>query len=164
MIIDTDDVVRWVSPVGGDSTSTAFHNNGRDWIAGLTTFSRIELDGTAAHTALTDSDCTKFHHDITSGKTGLLVEVDGTEAGVQHIESMLAEVDAAGATIREWDLAEILSDNMRSRGDDPSTFVGSSVDWFHMNAAVYDPTDDSVIVSSRENFVIKLDYQSGNII
>jgi len=32
------------------------------------------------------------------------------------------------------------------------------VDWFHMNTAIYDPSDDSVILSSRENFLIKVDY------
>jgi hypothetical protein len=29
-----------------------------------------------------------------------------------------------------------------------------------MNTAIYDPRDDSIIVSSRENFVIKLDYRT----
>jgi hypothetical protein len=33
-----------------------------------------------------------------------------------------------------------------------------------MNAATYDPSDDSVIVSSRENFLIKLDYSTGRIV
>lgn len=33
-----------------------------------------------------------------------------------------------------------------------------------MNSAIYDPSDDSIIVSSRENFVIKIDYQTGNIL
>ena len=50
---------------------------------------------------------------------------------------------------------------MWAEGDDPTRFVRPGVDWFHVNAATYDPRDDSVIVSSRENFVIKLDYATG---
>jgi len=33
-----------------------------------------------------------------------------------------------------------------------------------MNSATYDSRDDSLIVSSRENFVIKVDYSSGRLI
>ena len=43
-------------------------------------------------------------------------------------------------------------------------FVRPGVDWFHNNSAIYDPSDDSIIVSSRENFVIKLDHKTGQII
>jgi hypothetical protein len=53
---------------------------------------------------------------------------------------------------------------MTSLGDEPSNFVRLGVDWFHMNAATYDPRDDSIIVSSRENFLIKLDYRTGAIV
>jgi hypothetical protein len=36
-------------------------------------------------------------------------------------------------------------------------------DWFHNNAVTYNRADDSLIVSSRENFVICLDYETGAI-
>jgi hypothetical protein len=36
-------------------------------------------------------------------------------------------------------------------------------DWFHNNAVAYNRADDSVIVSSRENFLICLDYETGAI-
>lgn len=49
-------------------------------------------------------------------------------------------------------------------GDDPSNFVRNGADWFHMNAATYDPADDTLLISSRENFVVKLDYNTGKII
>ena len=58
-------------------------------------------------------------------------------------------------------MGDLLSAYMTAHGDDPSTFVRPGVDWFHLNAATYDPSDDSVIVSSRENFIIKLDYATG---
>lgn len=66
--------------------------------------------------------------------------------------------------LNQWQLGAILGAYMESQGDDPSAFVRPGTDWFHNNAATYDPVDDSVIISSRENFVIKLDYSTGRII
>jgi hypothetical protein len=49
-------------------------------------------------------------------------------------------------------------------GDDPSQFVfPAPTDWFHNNAAYYNRADDSLIVSSRENFVICIDYETSAI-
>ena len=58
---------------------------------------------------------------------------------------------------------QIIADAMRARGDDPSAFVRRGQDWFHNNSATYRASDNSLIVSSRENFVIALDYASGAI-
>jgi hypothetical protein len=58
---------------------------------------------------------------------------------------------------------QIIANAMRAGGDDPSAFVRRGQDWFHNNAVTYRASDDSLIVSSRENFVIALDYQSGAI-
>jgi arylsulfate sulfotransferase len=76
----------------------------------------------------------------------------------------VAEITDQGAVLNRWDLAAILSAYMTSQGDDASAFVRPGVDWFHNNATAYDRGDGSLIVSSRENFVIKLDYATGNII
>ena len=53
---------------------------------------------------------------------------------------------------------------MTANGDDPTLFVRPGVDWFHNNASTYDPRDDSLIVSSRENFLIKLNYSTGQVV
>ncbi|KHN65112.1 hypothetical protein BA188_11250 [Aeromonas hydrophila] len=53
---------------------------------------------------------------------------------------------------------------MLQEGDEPSNFVRDGMDWFHMNAATYDPADDTLVISSRENFVVKLDYTTGKLI
>lgn len=105
-----------------------------------------------------------FHHNIDSGKSGLLIELDGTTDGVLKIESFLSEIDNDGNVIKEWDLGKIFSEYMQQEGDDPSNFVRDGADWFHMNAATYDPSDDTLLVSSRENFVVKLDYNTGKIV
>jgi hypothetical protein len=53
---------------------------------------------------------------------------------------------------------------MIAGGDDPTQFVYPPTnDWFHNNACTYRSSDNSLIVSSRENFVIALDYDSGTI-
>ena len=53
---------------------------------------------------------------------------------------------------------------MIAGGDDPSQFVfPTPTDWFHNNGAAYNRADDSLIVSSRENFVICLDYNTSAI-
>jgi len=61
-------------------------------------------------------------------------------------------------------MADILTSYMRKNGDDPTAFVRPGIDWFHVNASVYDPSDDSVIVSSRENFLIKIDCQTKDVV
>jgi len=53
---------------------------------------------------------------------------------------------------------------MLANGDDPSAFVRPGSDWFHVNASTYDPSDDTVIISSREDFLIKLNYSTHEIV
>jgi hypothetical protein len=53
---------------------------------------------------------------------------------------------------------------MIAGGDDPSRFVyPPPTDWFHINGSTYNRADDSLIVSSRENFLICLDYETSAI-
>ena len=50
---------------------------------------------------------------------------------------------------------------MVAGGDDPSQFVFLiPTDWFHNNGVAYNRADDSVIISSREHFVICFDYET----
>ncbi len=37
-----------------------------------------------------------FHHNIDQGKTGVLIELDGTTSGALKIESFLSEIDNKG--------------------------------------------------------------------
>ena len=75
---------------------------------------------------------------------------------------MILEVDEAdGHVLKTFNMADIISAAMIAGGDDPSQFViHSPIDWFHNNGAVYNRADDSVIISSRENFLICLDYET----
>jgi arylsulfate sulfotransferase len=165
VVVDTDAEIRWVAPGLGDAMSSIFQND--EFIVGdetTPTLYRLRLDGTLTQSTLASPTYTMFHHNIDPGKIGLFAEVNAVSGGVVNYQTTVAEITEFGAVLNHWDLAAILSAYMLSQGDDPTAFIRPGVDWFHSNSSTYDPSDDSVIVSSRENFVIKVDYQSGNII
>lgn len=170
IIMDVDGEVRWDADIKKISSSSSFIKNA--FWTGTTKGTATAIDVLSLYgksdvlhingTAM-GSDA-YFHHNIDFGKQGILIELDGTTDGALKIESFLSEIDESGNVIKEWDLGKIFSEYMVQEGDDPSNFVRDGVDWFHMNAATYDPADDTLLVSSRENFVVKLDYNTGKII
>jgi arylsulfate sulfotransferase len=170
-IVDTDGEIRWVGTADTITTSTIFYDNSlftvKATVAGAdgggTGIVRNEFDGTVSDVADYASDgVTVFHHNLEFGKTGILAAVS-TPA---YMQSNVLEVDTAGNILHSWDLAQIITNAMIAGGDDPTKFVpasGSMVDWFHNNSNAYRPSDDTLLVSSRENFVIALDYETGAI-
>ncbi|MBA3832924.1 MAG: aryl-sulfate sulfotransferase [Chthoniobacterales bacterium] len=163
VILDTDGAIRWVSPLATSLqtiASSGFFDNAV-YVTDSTNLYREDLDGTvtlvADYSAL---GVINFHHNIDRGKSGIILDVDT----VAFTESINWEVDAAGNILETWNLANIISAAMIAGGDDPSLFVfPAPTDWFHNNAVTYRRSDDSFIVSSRENFVIGLDYQTDAI-
>lgn len=167
-ILDTDGAIRWVGPPGNvPPYDDAFFNNAI-YRSEATSLYRVDLDGTV--TLLhdyTDLSVANFHHNIDPGKVGLLAEVDtdvNGPLGTAQVEATVIEVDSAGNLVNFWNMGDIISAAMIAGGDDPAQFVfpvsANPNDWFHNNAAFYNRADDSVIVSSRENFVIALDYET----
>ncbi|HEY2711371.1 MAG TPA: aryl-sulfate sulfotransferase [Chthoniobacterales bacterium] len=164
VIVDSDGNLRWVSPLAVPNALTGSSTFYQGAIyAGVTSILyRIDLDGTV--TVLNDysttDDVLNFHHNIDAGKAGLLAAVDTTS----QFESTILDVDLTGTVVKTFNMADIISAAMTAGGDDPSQFVyPSPTDWFHNNAATYNRADDSIIVSSRENFVICIDYASSTI-
>jgi arylsulfate sulfotransferase len=159
-IIDTDGALRWVGTVGSGSGTATFYDNAAYLAHGPRLF-RIELDGTV--TLLDDYSTlgiVNFNHNIDRGKVGIILEADTTT----YFESVFIEVDASGRVLKTWNLADIISAAMRAGGDDPNQFVHPRpTDWFHGNSVTYNRADDSLIVSSRENFLICIDYQTSAI-
>ena len=163
VILDTDGELRWVNPtsnLGALGASSLFINNTVYETHGPI-LNRVDLDG--ASSVLRDFSSrgvVNFHHNIDPGKTGMLLEADTTS----YTESVIMEVDFSGNLLKTWNFADIISAAMRAGGDDPSQFVyPAPTDWFHNNAATYNRADDSLIVSSRENFVICVDYNTSAI-
>lgn len=163
IVMDSDGEVRWWVPGNGFSVSTVFDRNVFMARIGGMMMRRTELDGSWSDLSLA-SNYTEIHHNVDPGRTGILVEVDGLRNGVPDLENNLIEVAQDGSLIKEWRFGDLLSAYMSARGDDPTKFVRLGVDWFHMNAAAYDPHDDSIIVSSRENFIMKVRYATGEIL
>ncbi len=163
-VIDTDGAIRWVGTAGVRHYVSTFYDNAI-YLANLGLL-RIELDGTVTRVDdLADLDARGLHHSIDRGKQGMIIDVD-TESWV---ESTNLEIDAAGNVLKKWVLGDIISKAMIAGGDDPSEFVrmangrydfNAYEDWFHNNSVAYRKSDDSLIISSRENFVICLDYET----
>ena len=157
-IIDTDGALRWVGTAGISAGSFIFFDNAA-YLGHGHQLSRIDLDGTV--TLLADYSSlgvTNFHHNIDRGKVGIILDADTTT----HYNSVNIEVDASGRVLKTWNMAHIISAAMIAGGDDPSQFVyPTPTDWFHLNGVTYNRADDSLIVSSRENFLICLDYDNG---
>jgi arylsulfate sulfotransferase len=160
VILDTDGRIRWVGATGFSSfVSTLFQNS--IYIANGSRLFRVELDGTFALVRdYSSTGVTAFHHNIDFGKRGLILEEDTPT----QIESVIIEVDTLGNILKTWQLADIITAAMTAGGDDASQFVKPApTDWFHSNAVTYKKSDDSLLVSSRENFVIALNYADGAI-
>lgn len=164
VVIDSDGNLRWVGTGLHDSYTSLFAGDSFLVGSGNTPeLYRMDLDSTFITTRIALPSMKWFHHDLLPGKSGLLAEIDALENGVEKVESVLAEIGPAGQVIKQWDMATIFREYMQSHGDDPSNFVIDGIDWFHMNSAIYNAADDSLLVSSRENFVVKLDYETGRI-
>jgi hypothetical protein len=165
VVVDTDGALRWVGVGMSNSESAAIV--GDEFVIGdaaAPTVYTLGFDGTLSQGLVQSGTYTNFAHNIDPGKNGLLADVDTVVNGVVNHESTLSEITQQGAVFAQWDLAAIIEAYMQSQGDDPSAFVRPGADWFHLNSSTYDARDDSIIVSSRENFVVKIDYRTGAII
>jgi hypothetical protein len=159
-IIDTDGALRWVGTAGLAFGSVTFFDNAA-YLAHGHLLSRIDLDG--AFTLLGDYSSlglVNFHHNIDRGKVGIILDADTTT----YFGSTMIEVDVSGTVLKQWNMAAIIRAAMIAGGDDPNQFVYQTpTDWFHLNGVTYNRADDSLIVSSRENFLICLDYETNGI-
>ena len=159
-IIDTDGALRWVG-TAGISVGTAIFFDNAVYLGHGYQLSRIDLDGTVTLVGDYSSlGIVFFNHNIDRGKVGIILDVDTTTS----FESTFIEVDASGRVLKTWNMANIISAAMIAGGDDPSQFVyPTPIDWFHLNGVTYNRADDSLIVSSRENFLICIDYETKGI-
>lgn len=103
-----------------------------------------------------------FHDEIIelpNGNFVAAVDKPGTIIGNQWglIPSrgdVMIEVDPkSGAVVTEWDLLSLMDvDRLEEIG------IGQDGDWFHMNGIAYRPSDDSFIVSGRNQAVCRLSH------
>ncbi len=162
-IVDIDGELRWVGAAlnNGPSQASTFQKNGILYGSGSSLL-RLELDG--SYRTLADyrntADVTYIgHHNFDAGKFGTLLEVNRST----DTEATILEVADDGQLLNTFDLSKIIEDEILAGGEDPSNFVRRSTDWFHNNAATYWKSQDTLVVSSRENFVIGIDYSTKKI-
>ena len=168
VIVDTDGQIRWAVP--GAPTQAVYFTNGQ-FVRGTNnpaTVTLLQFDGTESNSPaiLPQPLLNFFHHNMDPGPQGVLADLSGRDSLGISDEDIVAEIlpFSNQPPVQTFDMATILSSYMQANGDDPTQFVRPGVDWFHLNASTYDASDNSVIVSSRENFLIKLDYTTQNII
>ncbi len=161
LLLDTDGEIRWAGYAGSIGGTSIFYNNGF-YVTNGAFILRAELDGGGDLLGdYADNGVLNFHHNIDVGRDGIIMDVNTAE----QTESVNIEVDATtGAVLHTWNLAEIISAAMTAGGDNPADFVAPApYDWFHNNAATYRASDNTLIVSSRENFVAAVDYDTGEL-
>ena len=97
-----------------------------------------------------------FHHNVQEKPNGNFL-VTATNPTSTHLngspttEDYVIELDrSSGNIINTWDLKQSLNEYRRTL---PGT---DSTDWFHGNAVIYDPSDNTIIVSGRTQGVVKL--------
>ena len=159
IIIDSDGEVRWTGMAHRGGKQALLFRNGI-YVSAATSLVRLEFDG-RSQTLMDYSDIgvVGFNHNFDYGRDGIVMDVDMSDLP----EAVNIEVDGDGKVLHTWNLQDIITDAMIAGGDDPSDFVFPGRIWFHNNATAYRPSDDSLIVSSRENFVIALDHDSNAI-
>lgn len=105
----------------------------------------------------------RLHHEINEKSPGgnlLVASNSGEYNGISDdTEDLVVEIDRhSGTIIKQWNLAEIF-DSLR-----PRIWTEGENDWCHLNSIEYDPSDNSLIVSSKlQCFVSKIDYETGSI-
>ena len=164
-IIDIDGEVRWRAPPAPDALFPRMFTP-QGLIAGATSSStvyRYDWLGRFQTAPMSDARCVDSHHNFAPGREGILNTVSFRENDVDRGLSVLAEMTADAVILRIWDFDKIFTETIATAGEDPSSFIRPDFNWFHMNSAIYDASDDTVIVSSRENFVVKADYTTGAI-
>ncbi len=170
VIMDIDGNVRWqmaLEPGMPFNGHSSLFDDGKFVMAIDDKLLHLGLDGQVTSHTIAINGLTNIvaHHELSKGKQGYLVELDAENQSTKTriLESILVEVDGKGQVMKYWDFAEIFVDYLLSQGENPLDFVRNGIDWFHMNSAIYDETDNSLLVSSRENFVVKIDYDTKEI-
>ncbi|MGL5561853.1 MAG: aryl-sulfate sulfotransferase, partial [Tannerellaceae bacterium] len=168
-VMDSDGSIRWLlslkqhPKLGNLNGGCGFHRlrNGNfvcgDVISGM--IFEINLWGEVVNEWSLRSKGYEFHHEIIEIPSGnFIITVSKTNSyhlsGVATIEDVIVEIDRqTGNVVREWDLKESL-DEYRNLLKSPA--IPGYNDWAHCNAVLYDEKDNTLIVSSRFQGLIKL--------
>ncbi|KRM23353.1 hypothetical protein FC90_GL000307 [Latilactobacillus graminis DSM 20719] len=108
-------------------------------------------------------ETTIIHHDaIELPNHNLLLTV--SDGSAKYIEDTMVELSRkTGKVVKVIDLKRLLPAKLYQNYDATKRSDGK-LDWFHQNAIDYDSSDNSIVISSRnQDLVMKLDYQTAKI-
>lgn len=101
-----------------------------------------------------------LHHDVYELPNGNFLAIT---QGSETKQDLLVEIERkSGEIIKSWNFREILDANRQTVIDKVS--VNHPLDWLHLNAIVYDASDDSIIATSRnQSCMVKFDKATSKI-
>jgi arylsulfate sulfotransferase len=162
VILDIDGQPRWVGMVSGFPGPSTYFSGGAVYYGIGSRLIKMELDGTVTDIKdyyFSGEALSLYRRNIDQGKDGLLLHVDRAE----NREAVILEVDAAGKTLNTFDMNKIIEDAVVAGRENPAPLVRRNIDWLGINSATYWRAQDALVVSSRENFVIAIDYKTQKI-
>ena len=179
VLFDTDGYIRWgykapatnqSPPPGGGSSAAIVADGGTDFYIsdGGTTLYRYNFNtgnyaklgnlGSAGDTGIGRIG----DHNIDFGRNGSFL-IGATTNAHPLDESTVLETNTS-IVLNRWDFGSIITNNISPGDTTCSGFVNPTTDWYHENSNTYNPADNTIVSSSRENFIIAVDYdvpQSG---
>lgn len=167
-ILDIDGEARWQFPITERVAWTSFMEKEKLFLFHDDYIYWVDLFGAVLQKKIHSKRFKNLalDHEVTRGKEGYLISARGVRKKDNQFltASIILEVDDLGNVIRSWEMGEIIAKHMKEMGDPFFEFVREGEDWFHINSVIYtNPEDNSLLVSSRENFVVKLDYDTKEI-
>jgi len=160
VVFDIDGNVRWYSPQSSFQVFTKLQN-GR--------FMRTYTEGVEGNVMMEQDLLGKIyaiyyvadgiHHDVYELPTGNLL-ITSSDMRSNTTKDYLVEVDRKnGHIVRSFDMKDILDP-----GRPHQVLQLAVTDWLHLNSIVYDPSDHSIIISSKaQSAVVKLSYPAMKI-
>jgi arylsulfate sulfotransferase len=92
----------------------------------------------------------EFHHQVLEKPNGNFI-ITVKKTGIPTRDDHIIEINrATGELVNVWDFRQSLQ-------YDRTTWTTDAVDWLHLNAVEYDPTDDCIIASGRTQGLVKVD-------
>lgn len=127
-------------------------------------YKRYDFSNASAtnETGQSEGETTVIHHDgIELPNGNLLLTVSD---GSQYIEDTMIELNRETGEIEKTiDLKDLLPESFYEEYDSTSREDGK-IDWFHQNSVDYDESDNSIIISGRnQDTIMKIDYDTKEI-
>lgn len=163
VMFDDNGEVRWFLDLSGVKpfpfTPHRLKNGNWLFVSWVEMYELSSLGQLIQHHRLTDFSA---DHDVIALDNGHLImgaskkdtKIIREGAAVESRYDYVIEVDKNRQVVREWDLREVLDvDRTVFRKDFSLDF---SADWFHINSIVQDPEDKGLVISGRNQGVLKV--------